>query len=172
MIEESTTKRVLAIFFDNPTKQFHLRELSRTARLSLPTIILSTEKLTREKLIVKKKGKVVTQVHAQRENTDFIRKKRVYNLQKIYDSGIVEDLESTFNHPRAIILFGSFSRGEDTEDSDIDIAIITSKKRAFNTGKYEQIFKRSVNLHEVDLAKTSHEFKANLYNGIILEGSW
>jgi predicted nucleotidyltransferase len=40
------------------------------------------------------------------------------------------DFAQSLNHPEIekIILFGSVARGEDTEESDIDILIITSKK--------------------------------------------
>lgn len=70
------------------------------------------------------------------------------------------------------MLFGSFSRGEDTENSDIDIVVITKKGLSLNTEKYDKVLKKRVNIHEVDLIKISEEFKANLANGIVLEGSW
>ncbi len=109
---------------------------------------------------------------ANRENIDFVRYKRLYNLEKIYTSGIINYLSNVYNHPKNIILFGSFSRGDDVEGSDIDIAIITKKKLSLNLLKYEKILEKGINIHEIDLDGVSKEFKANLANGIVLEGSW
>lgn len=138
----------------------------------MPTIISTTNELYKENLIVKNKGKVLTRTIANRENINFLRHKRLYNLERIYTSGIVDYLSNVYNHPKTIILFGSYSRGEDTEASDIDIAIITKKKLSLELTKYENILKRRVNIHEVDLGAVSDEFKANLANGIVLEGTW
>ena len=141
-------------------------------KLSMPTIISSTDTLANEKLVLKTKGKVLTKVMANRENPDFIRHKRLYNLELIYTSGIVDCLSNAYNHPKNFILFGSFLRGDDIESSDIDIAVITKKKLNSDLTKYEKLLKRGINIHEIDLDKASNEFKANLANGIVLEGTW
>ena len=172
MIEKSTTQRVLALFFENTSGDFHLRELSRLLKLSMPTIISATDKLAKEKLIVKEKGKVLTKVIANRENINFIRYKRLYNLELIFNSSIIDYLSNSYDHPKCIILFGSFSRGEDIKKSDIDIAIITKKKLNLELSEYEKALKKAINLHEIDFDKISKEFRANLVNGIVLEGSW
>ena len=172
MIEKSTINKVLAVFFESPSKEFHLRELSRLLKLSMPTIISVTDKLAKEKLIIKEKGKVITKVTANRDNIDFARRKRLHNLELIYNSSLINHIAESYNQPKAIILFGSFSRGEDIEKSDIDIAVITNKKLNLDLSKHENILKKAISLHEVNLDKISEEFKANLLNGIILEGSW
>lgn len=172
MIEKSTIERVLEIFFENPAREFHLRELSRLLKLSMPTIISATDTLSRENLIIKAKGRVLTKAKANRESEKFLRHKRVYNLKKVYDSGIVDYISISYNHPKAIMLFGSYSRGEDTENSDIDIAVLTKKNLSLSFAKYEKTLKKGVNIHEIDLDRISPEFKSNLANGIVLEGSW
>ena len=172
MIEKSTIEKVLAVFFENPSREFHLRELSRLLKLSMPTIISATDNLAKEKLIIKEKGKVVTKVMANRESIYFSRYKRLYNLELVYNSNLTNFLSEAYNNPKLIILFGSFSRGEDIEKSDIDIAVITNKKLSLDLTKYEDILKKAINVHEVNLDKISKEFKANLLNGIMLEGSW
>ena len=173
MIEKSTIEKVLAVFFENPSKDgFHLRELSRITKLSMPTIISTTDKLAKEHLIIKIKGMVMTKVVAYRENEKFTRYKLLHNLEKIYESKIIEFLSKEYHYPKAIILFGSFSRGEDIESSDIDIAILIKRKLNLDLSKYEKTLKKTVNIHEVNMNKISEEFKANLANGIVLEGSW
>ncbi|MBI2548646.1 nucleotidyltransferase domain-containing protein [Candidatus Woesearchaeota archaeon] len=172
MIEKSTNQIVLSIFFENPTTEFYLRELSRRLKLSMPTIVSVTDMLAKDKLVIKIKGKALTIVRANRENITFIRYKRLYNLQQIYSSGIVDDLTERYNHPKAIVLFGSYARGDDTELSDIDIAVMTHKQLQLPLEDYQKQLHRPMSIHEIDLMKLSEEFKANLANGIVLEGFW
>ncbi len=172
MIGKSTRDKVLEFFFRSPSKETHLRELSRLLKLSMPTIISVTDDLAKEKLIIKIKRGFITKMQANMESVGFIRKKRMYNLAMVFESGIVEYLVKIYNHPKSIILFGSFSRGDDIEKSDIDIAVITKKKVDFDIAQYEKLLGRSISIHETDLDKVSKEFKLNLANGIVLEGSW
>ncbi|MDI6721630.1 MAG: nucleotidyltransferase domain-containing protein, partial [Candidatus Aenigmarchaeota archaeon] len=104
-------------------------------------------------------------------SADFIRAKRVNNLKKLYDSRIVDYLSEIYDKPEAIILFGSYGRGDDVENSDIDIAVITRSHKELNTEKFEKFMSREVSIHEIDLKKTSTEFHNNLINGIVLEGA-
>ena len=172
MIEKSTIQNVLEFFFRNPSKELHLRELSRLLKLSMPTIISATDALAKDGLITKIKSDFITKIQANRENINFIRKKRVYNLEMVYDSGIVDYFLKIYNHPKAIIMFGSFSRADDIESSDVDLAVVTKKKMSLNMPEYEKFLNRNISIHEVDLGRISKEFKLNLANGIVLEGSW
>ena len=169
MIEKST-KKIMRVIFENPSRGFHLRELSRVAKLSMPAVISATNSLSLNRLISKKKEIHITRVKANLEFPRFVQKKRIFNLERIYDSGILEYLSAKYNFPKAIILFGSYSRGEDTEKSDVDIAVITDKSLNLDLSRFEKFLKRRVSLHEN--RKISKEFKANLANGIVLEGSW
>jgi predicted nucleotidyltransferase len=169
MIEKSTIETIIAYFFIHPTEEIHLRELSRRLQLSMPTILSFVKILEKKGLILVHKGIALTTVKANVENKKFVRAKRVYNLQSIYDSGIVDVLSQS--RPDAIICFGSYSRGEDTERSDIDLAVVKGKEQKLVVEKYEKILQRKISLHFISLEKISREFKANLINGIILEGA-
>ena len=81
-------------------------------------------------------------------------------LDYIYDSCL----------PAVIILFGSASKGEDIEESDIDI-FIQSQKKKLALGKYEKILNRKISLFfEEKFNKLSKELKNNLLNGLIVKG--
>ena len=69
--------------------------------------------------------------------------KRVQNLKSIYESGILEELENNFIGA-TIILFGSYSKGEDTIKSDIDIAVIGRKEKEINLSEFESCFKKEI----------------------------
>ena len=172
MIEKNSTEKVLREFFENPSTMFYLRKLSRLLGKSLPTIITVTDSLAREKLIIKKKEKVVTTLIANRENEDFIRRKRIHNLERLYESGIVDFLIKEYNHPQTIVVFGSFSRGEDIETSDVDIAVNTGKKLKIDLSAYENNLKKTINLHESVFSRQGGKLKISLMNGVVLEGSW
>ena len=172
MIEKNATQKVLQVFFEKPATVFYLRELSRFLGKSLPTVIAATSLLARENLISKKKEKVVTVLKANRQNDYFIRCKRTYNLERLYESGIVDCLIKEYNHPQTIVVFGSFSRGEDIQTSDVDVAINTGKKLKVDLSPYENDLKKRINLHEVVFSRQREEFRISLMNGIVLEGSW
>jgi len=170
MIEKTNTQKILEIFFTYPTKEFYLRELSRLAKVSMPTIITAVDSLTKEKLVLRKKEKALTKIKANLENRQFMIEKRLFNIEAVYHSGLIEYLNKQYSLPQAIILFGSYSRGEDIERSDIDIAVITHKNLALDLSKFENTLQRKISIHEIDLKKVSEEFKTNLANGIVMEG--
>ena len=96
--------------------------------------------------------------------------KRVENLRLIYRTGFSRFLEDSF--PGAtIILFGSFSRGDDTINSDIDLAIIGSPEKNIDFSSYEKLFEREVrpNFYP-SLKQLPIDLRENLCNGIVLAG--
>jgi len=170
MLAKNNVLAVLDVFFDNPTKEFHARELSRKTGLSIFTILETIKTLAKNDLIrVKKKGNL--KIVAASHSTAFIRAKRIRNLEKIYDSGVVDYLIKAYDKPEAIVMFGSYSRGDDIEKSDIDIGIITSSHKELNLEKFEKLLSRKIGVHEIDMKKISREFRNNLINGIILDGA-
>lgn len=66
-------------------------------------------------------------------------------------SRIVEKIKEGYN-PRKIILFGSYARGNPTEDSDIDLLIIkeTNKRRDERFVDVNEILKKGVVLYDRD----------------------
>ena len=72
--------------------------------------------------------------------------------------------------PKCIILFGSYSRGEDTETSDIDI-FVEAKKQRIKIDKFEGVLKRKIEIHfNEDFNNYSKELKNNIINGDALYG--
>ena len=106
------------------------------------------------------------------KNHKVMQLKRVDNLTHLYESDLVDFLEKEL--PGAtIILFGSFSRGEDTLDSDIDIAVIARKEKKIDLEKYEKQFEREININYYESFRDIHkDLKENLANGILLIGGF
>ena len=162
-------EKVLNRIFERPIYHFHIRELARETNLNPNTIINITKKLSKKDIIKIKKSKHLVEVYANIEDQRFINKKRVHNLERIYSSGIIESLVNFYN-PKTIVLIGSYSRGEDTEKSDIDLVIISNNKSQIEPDNFEKIFKRSIHIMPVTYKEISEEFYTNIINGIVLYG--
>jgi len=170
MLEKNNIEKILGVFFDHPTREFHIRELARRSGISAPTILLAVNILLKKNLIdMHKKGNM--KIVKASGSTEFIRIKRIENIRRVYESGIIDYLRDLYEKPMAIILFGSFSRGDDTEKSDIDIAVVTKQHEEAGIDLYEKKFNRKISIHEVDVKKISKEFYSNLANGIVMDGA-
>jgi len=166
----NNNEKVMGQFFLYPAQKFHIRELARITKLNPNTIINVTKALIKENIIIRKKSKPLVSLYANVQDKKFIIAKRIHNIQSMYDSGLVDFLVSYYNSPEAIVVIGSYSKGEDTESSDIDIVIITNKKEIADLSKFESKLKRSVHLLPLSYKEMSDEFYNSLINGIILYG--
>jgi predicted nucleotidyltransferase len=102
-------------------------------------------------------------------NCDYYKKlKKINNLKELLEIELIETIEEEFM-PKSIILFGSFSKGEDIEGSDIDI-FVESEENEINLKKFEKKLFRKINLYFGDLKKLNKNLKENIINGIVLEG--
>ena len=162
--------KVLSILFNKPTYKFHIRELARLTKLNPNTIINITNKLKKEGLIKKEQKKHFVEVFLDFERKKVLQKKRIFNLEKIYASGIIELLVKQYSS-LSISLIGSYSRGEDIEKSDIDIVIFSNNKKVIDLSKFEKILKRKIHLLIPNKKELSNEFFNNLINGIIIYGA-
>lgn len=166
---KESEKRALEVFFEDPTNKFYIREIARLTNLNPNTIINSCEKLEKQELIKREKKKHVVEFSAN-ISEKFKQLKRIYNLEKIYCSGIVEFLVDEFK-PEAISVIGSYSLGQDIKKSDIDIVIINVKSyKEISLSNFERKIGRKVHLINVKYNNISEEFYTNLINGIILYG--
>ncbi len=163
------TEKVLKILFNNPTCKFHIRELARITKLNPNTIINIIKPLEKQKIVEKQAKKHIIEISLNFENKETIWKKRIFNMSQIYGSGLVDFLIEKYS-PSSICLIGSYSRGEDIEKSDIDIAVITNKKNLVNLNKFEKKLNKNIHLLLISKSNISEEFFNNLINGIRLYG--
>ena len=161
--------KILKVFFDDPKGGFHIRELSRMTGVSPPTVSAIVHKLEDEEILVLKHEKHLECAYPS-PGDRFKRLKQSFNLLSIYDCGLVEALVKSYNFPEAVVLFGSYSRGEDTKRSDVDLGIVTKRRIVFSTASFEKKLGRKISIHELDISKASSEFLNDLANGIVLEG--
>lgn len=162
--------RLLCINVGNSLSQ---REIAKLLKVSPTAVGKSLKQLEKEGIlkIINYHGKAnISSVELNRENKKVIEMKRVENLKMIYESGLSDFLFEEFPGC-TIILFGSYSKGEDTINSDVDIAIIGTKGKTINTEKFNKFLRREAIINFYDSFKGIHKnLKENLCNGIVLAG--
>jgi len=95
--------------------------------------------------------------------------KKILNIVNLEKSGLIDFIKNNFM-PNSIILFGSYSKGEDIDDSDIDL-FIECKEEKIDIKRFEKILKRKIQLHfKNNFNSFPKELKNNIINGIILFG--
>ena len=165
------TRELLRFFLQNPTGEFTYREIGRRTDLSIGTVSKCVKDLLRDGFVKTKKAAKAIFVKANLDNQLFIQMKKAYNIEIVYSSGLVKYLTQTLV-PDAIVLFGSYSKGEDCKGSDIDIAIIDGRETVCKLEIFEKKFERVVNLTKIkSLNLATKEFKNTLANGIVLAGA-
>ena len=153
-------------------KSLNLRTTANLLKVSPTAVGKAVRGLIAKGLLKVERSKTMNLVLIQlnRDNPKAMKLKRVENLRKIYELNFDGFLEENFPGS-TIVLFGSFSRGDDTTSSDIDIAIINSKEKAINLDGFEREFERKIYLHFYrSLKGLNEEFKENICNGILLAG--
>jgi len=169
MIEKNNSMRIMELFFKFPERKFHLRQLERLTKLSLPAVRNISQRFEKKGLLKSKKEKILKNFYATR-NQKFIQLKRLYNIQSLFSVGLVDYLKNLYEEPEAIVLFGSYSKGEDISQSDIDIAVITPITKELKISLFEKKLSRKIKIYEIQIKKTEKDFLNNLANGIILSG--
>lgn len=170
LLIETGKQKVLDFLIRYPEKEFSLSDLAREARVAKANIGNIVEDLHRAGFIRLEKLSKIWRISANRENSAFLKMKIVYNLNYIYQSGLVEFLNEKYNNPKSITLFGSYRRGEDTSESDIDIAIETDSGEYRVIEYNEEVAGRKIQIHLFSRRKVDINVFNNIANGIVLSG--
>jgi len=170
MKQKDIKRQIKEYFFQNPTTKLRVRQIEREVMVPLPSAIRYAKELENENIL---KSTVIAEIKlysADRSSNNFKLEKRLFNIKQIYDSGLVSELIKELHNP-TIILFGSYSKGEDVESSDIDLFIEITQK-SINLDKYEQKLNRKIQLFQHKSIKEikNKDLANNIINGITLNG--
>ena len=173
MLQKSSISKTMEVFFQEPTKLQYLLDISRKIKVAHTSVKANLKELVKAGIITEHKEKKGTRVfptyQANRESRLFRQQKILYNLSSLWESGIITYLEEKLA-PKSIVLFGSYARGEDTEESDIDLFIECSKEEVDVTA-FEKKLHRKIELHfNKKFESYPKELKNNIINGIVLHG--
>ena len=169
-------QKILSYFFSFPEHPIGLSNLSKHIGFSKTSTKLAVNNLIKQGFLKKEEVGNAWRLSFDSKNQFIITKKIPYNLQLIYESGIIGAVYDQIPNARAIILFGSYRWGTDNEKSDIDIAVevLDNKNMRIKTlGLIEQLgFRKkvTVNLHIFSRNKIDLNLFTNIANGILLDG--
>lgn len=137
--------------------------------MAQPSVINHLKSLVKENLVIKEKKGIYPAYVANRDNELFKIYKKTNLLLRMHQTNLTNYLYDSCL-PDAIVIFGSASNGEDTEESDIDL-FIQAKEKNLDLERYEKLFNRKITLFfEENFSRLSKELKNNILNGIILKG--
>ncbi len=162
---------ILRLVFVKAGVSLNQRAIANLLGVSQPAVMKALPRLEEEGLVIVKQDEISKRwsIELNRDSHAVLALKRADNLKQIYESGLVTLLSEKF--PAAtIIVFGSYSYGTDTTDSDIDIAII-GKEKQIDLTSYSKKLEREITIQFYESFQAIHKHLRNsILNGIVLHG--
>jgi predicted nucleotidyltransferase len=163
--------RLKEYFFKNPTKRLRVRQIEREVNIPLPSAIRYTKELEEEGILKREEMAEIIVYSADMGSNKYLLEKKLYNIQSLFDSGLIKFLIEELGNPD-IILFGSFFKGIDLEESDIDLFVQTVSKKKLDLTKFEDKLQRKIQLFchkKISFVRNKHLIN-NIMNGVTLNG--
>jgi len=158
----------LKYFFEDCYKRIGVREYSRLSGKSPPT----SSKLLKNYAGIGLLNSETSLGHlffsANKQSKEFVSLSRIYWDSRLKE--LIQEIEYKTINP-LIILFGSLSKAESKENSDVDIAIFSEKKE-INLKEFEKKIKRNIQVFWFDSLHNlkNKELKNSILNGHKLNG--
>src|SRR3989338_1032177 len=165
-------QEIMRLFFIKAGESLNARAIAKLLDVSQPAVAKALPFLAKEGLIIVEQDKESKRwaIELNRDNKVVIGLKRADNLKQLYECGLVQSIYDNF--PSAtVILFGSYALGEDTNKSDIDLAVIDAEKKGIDE-KFNKILERTININYYKSFKSIDKLLLeNILNGITLKGA-
>lgn len=174
--ETEAYRKVLHWFFSYPNKEISLNDLTQVLEISKKTANVVVTQLVSEEFLKKDVLGRLWRISCNQGHRYNVTRKIGHNLTLIYESGIMEGIHKLLPSSKVVVLFGSYRKGDDTEKSDIDIAVEVLDNedlRTVDLGIVPQLGYRQnvpVHIHIFSRNKIDLNLFSNIANGIVLEG--
>ena len=174
MGKPSKEAKILEIFFDYPSKNWHFKEIKAIVKMADNKISRWLKIFMEKRLIkrIKEKGRMPYYA-ADYDFPNYRNAKRFFALKLFYDSGFLNHLAS-LKDAKDIILFGSFARADWHKKSDIDI-FIYGNADDFELAKFSKKLGRDIQLfsckNKIELEKFNNLLIKNIASGDIIKGN-
>jgi len=168
--------KMLHWFFSFPNIEMSLNDISEELKISKTTAKRIVTQLINEGFLKRSVLGKIWRISCDQSHPYNSTRKVCYNLAMIYESVILKAAHDIIKNPIAVILFGSYRKGDDTEKSDIDIAVEVlgnEEVKIFELGILPEFGHRKnvlVNLYIFSRNKIDLNLFSNIANGIVLEG--
>jgi len=172
-------QKVLYWFFSFPNIETGLNDLSADLKISKTTGKKIVNLLIDEGFLFRNIYGNVWRITCNLNHPYNYTRKISFNLAQVYEAynqGLRKLILEEVGNAKAIIIFGSYRKGDDTEKSDIDIAVEVADNedvRIKNVGELSKFgFRKKIkiNLHIFSRNKIDINLFSNIANGIVLEG--
>ena len=177
--KEVYQKGLLYWFYSFPNKETSLNELSSNLHISKTNAKRIVEILVKEGFLKREIYGKTWRITCDKDHPYNFTRKIAFNLTMVYESyreGIMDDISKLVGNIRSVILFGSYRKGDDTEESDVDIAVEVLNNEEIRIVELGVIpkfgFRRNVkvNLHIFSRSNIDINLFSNIANGIVLDG--
>lgn len=155
-------------FFEDCYRRINVREYAKIKHMSPPTASKVLFSYNAENLLLKESYRKYILFYANKESKEFVYLSRVYWTYRLRNlaSFIVKKLTSP-----TIVLFGSLSKAEAKNDSDIDLAVFAHKKE-LDLKEFEKKMKRKIQIFWFKSLRDikNKELANSIINGHVLKG--
>lgn len=168
----SKETQLLKLFFNFPTKHWHFTKLREEARISDAKLSKWLKKFVKNDIVIKirPKGKMPYYI-GNSKSPHYRNTKKLLALNELHECGLLDHLLSV--KAETIIIFGSFSRWDWYDESDIDIFIF-GDGQGFKPTKYEMKLHREIQIFHArnknDLKRYSPNLIHEILNGVFIKG--
>jgi len=162
---------VLKLFLDHPHTSYYLRESARLLKMDPMTVKRALTLFVTDGILLKTEEKNQILYKTNIDSPAFRYLKISYNLSWLQKKEVPDFLQHHMNTVTSILLFGSYAKGENDAESDVDILTISLSKNIPVT-ELSKLLKRDVNLINFTPAQWSQQSKINkaFYLDVILDG--
>lgn len=169
IFKSKARKALFRLYFTNPESEYYLRQLERL--LEIPVSMVRKELLKLEEIGFfksKKKGNL-TYFYLNKAHPLYKELKSIV-FKTIGISGALKEELSNLNGIEAAFIYGSYAKGEEHSDSDIDLCIIgrpSEKTLVGKIHKIEGLTQREINYtlySQRDFNKRKNEKGSFVYN--------
>ena len=121
ILTQTNSLKVLGYLIENPGRELIEKEIQKATNISKGGVNLALRELAQKRLVERKRrGRMY--FYTTQLNHPFIRQLKILkNIARLWP--LVKELKAV---SQKIILFGSWGRGENLKDSDIDLCILTN----------------------------------------------
>ena len=170
-MQELIFLKVVKFFLENPYEEVYLRQLARKLNLSSFAIKKYADLLVKENFIKEDRKANLRYFKADINNLFFKQLKIAFSIKLILNSGLLDFLKENLANVSSTVLFGSMAKGEDDENSDVDILII-GKEKYLNLKKFEEKIGKDITLHIFSWSEWNKQAVENkaFYSDIIIYG--
>jgi len=174
MGKQSRETDILELFYNYPTKHWHFGEIKEHVPIADNKVSRWLKSFTKSGLVKRHKPRGSMPYYtSDYENPEYQNRKRLYALQKLHQTGLLNHL-SSLKKAESVILFGSMTRWDWYKESDVDV-FIYGDPEGLEIAEFELKLHREIQLFickdREGLKKFGKGLIRNIIKGDLIKGS-